>query len=63
LGRLDVLPVDDHGVQKGFQKVYGLRKWPTKKRMEQIAAKWKPYRSIGTWYMWKAVDTKPPAPQ
>jgi len=60
LGRLDVLPVDDYGVQKGFQKVYGLRKLPSPERMKRIAAKWKPYRTIGSWYMWKAVDTAPP---
>lgn len=60
LGRLDVLPVDDLGVRKGFQKVYGLRKLPTPETMRRIATKWKPYRTFGTWYMWKAVDTKPP---
>ena len=60
LGRLDVLPADDLGVKKGLQKVYGLRKLPSPDRMKEIAAAWKPYRTIGTWYMWKAMDAPPP---
>jgi 3-methyladenine DNA glycosylase/8-oxoguanine DNA glycosylase len=56
LGRLDVLPVDDLGVKKGFQKVYGLPKLPTAAQMIEKADQWRPFRSIGTWYMWKAVD-------
>ena len=56
LGRLDVLPVDDLGVRKGFQKVYGLKELPKPEKMMKIAEKWRPYRSVGTWYMWKAVD-------
>lgn len=60
LGRLDVLPVGDLGVRKGFQRVYELTTLPAPRTMERIAKKWKPYRSIGTWYMWKAVDSKPP---
>jgi DNA-3-methyladenine glycosylase II len=60
LGRLDVLPVDDLGVRKGFQRIYGLKGLPKPEQMIKIAEKWRPYRSVGTWYMWKAMDTKPP---
>lgn len=59
LGRLDVLPVDDLGVRKGFQKIYGMKELPNPEQMVKIAAKWRPYRSVGTWYMWKAVDGQP----
>lgn len=60
LGRPDILPVDDLGVRKGFQKVYGFKELPKPPEMEKIGEKWRPYRSVGTWYMWKAVDAKPP---
>jgi len=56
LGRPDVLPVDDYGVRKGFQKVYGLRELPTAERMTKQAEKWAPYRSVGSWYMWRALE-------
>jgi 3-methyladenine DNA glycosylase/8-oxoguanine DNA glycosylase len=57
LGRPDVLPVDDYGVRKGFQKVYGTRDLPTADRMSKQADKWAPYRSVGSWYMWRALET------
>ncbi|HEV8293656.1 MAG TPA: DNA-3-methyladenine glycosylase [Tepidisphaeraceae bacterium] len=53
LNRPDLLPVDDLGVRKGFQKVYGLRSEPKAARMIQIAEKWRPWRTIGSWYMWR----------
>ncbi len=56
LGRPDVLPVDDYGVQKGMQLTYRLRKLPDKERMKKIAAVWQPYRSVGSWYMWRALE-------
>ena len=56
LNRPDVLPVDDLGIQKGFHHVYGLRKMPSPKRMAQLAAPWRPYRTVGCWYLWRALD-------
>jgi len=58
LRRVDVLPVDDLGVQKGIQKVYRLRKLPSKDRMEKFRAAWRPYCSIATLYLWRAVAPK-----
>jgi 3-methyladenine DNA glycosylase/8-oxoguanine DNA glycosylase len=55
----DVLPVDDLGFRKALQIAYRLRKLPEPKRIEQIAAKWKPYRSVATWYLWASLDNKP----
>jgi len=56
LGRPDVLPVLDLGVRKGVQRAYRLRKLPDAKRIEKIAACWAPYRSIGSWYMWRVLE-------
>jgi 3-methyladenine DNA glycosylase/8-oxoguanine DNA glycosylase len=58
LGRMDVLPVDDYGVRKGAQLTFRMRKLPNKERLTKIAAKWRPWRSVGSWYMWRAVDIK-----
>ena len=60
LGRPDVLPVGDLGVRKGMQAAYGLRKEPSPKRAQRIGAPWAPYRSVGSWYMWRAADTITP---
>lgn len=56
LGRLDVLPVGDLGLKKGIQKLYSLEELPEKEQMERIAEKWKPYRSVATWYLWRSLD-------
>ncbi len=61
LGRTDVLPVDDLGVRKATQRLYRLRKLPTKEKFEQLAKNWGPYSSIATLYLWKSVE-KPAAP-
>ena len=58
LGRMDVLPVDDYGVRKGAQVTYRMRKLPDKKRLTKVAEKWRPWRSLGSWYMWRAADIK-----
>jgi DNA-3-methyladenine glycosylase II len=57
--RPDVLPVDDLGFRKAVQIAYGLRKLPEAKKIEALAEKWKPYRSIATWYLWASLDNKP----
>jgi DNA-3-methyladenine glycosylase II len=57
--RTDVLPVDDLGFRKAVQIAYKLRKLPDAKRLAQIAAGWKPYRSIATWYLWASLNNKP----
>jgi len=57
--RPDVLPVGDLGFRNAVQRAYGLRKLPEAKRLTQIAAGWRPYRSVATWYMWASLDNKP----
>jgi O-6-methylguanine DNA methyltransferase len=56
LGRPDILPVDDLGIRKGFQKVYGLRALPEAPAMIKRAEAWRPFRSIGSWYLWRSLD-------
>ena len=53
LGRQDVLPVGDLGLKKGIQRLYSLSELPEKEEMEKIAQKWRPYRSVATWYLWR----------
>ena len=57
-GRMDVLPVDDMGVQEGFKRLFELDHRPKKKEMEALAEPWRPYRSVGSWYMWRLCDEK-----
>jgi DNA-3-methyladenine glycosylase II len=56
LGRPDVLPELDLGVQKGIQKAYGLRKLPTPKQVLRRGARWAPYRTVASWYMWRILE-------
>ena len=56
LGRLDVLAVDDLGLRKGAREVYRLRRLPDAKRLRRLARPWIPFRSIGSWYLWRALD-------
>lgn len=57
LGRLDILPIDDFGVRNGFSIAYN-RPMPKPKQLLAFGERWKPYRSIAAWYMWRAVDLK-----
>lgn len=56
LGRPDVLPVGDLGVRAGMKLAYGLDDLPKPPEMEAIAEPWRPYRSVGTWYLWRRGD-------
>ena len=56
LKRPNVLPVGDLGIKKGFQKVYSLKTLPSPKQMEEIAEKWTPYRTLGSYYMWRSLE-------
>jgi DNA-3-methyladenine glycosylase II len=56
LGRLDVLPVSDYGVRKGFALTYGLKELPTPRDLLAHGERWKPHRSTAAWYLWRAVE-------
>jgi len=58
LGRPDILPTGDYGVQMAMKKHYRKRKPPKPKDMEKIAKSWAPYRSIACWYLWRSLDIK-----
>ncbi len=60
LGRPDVLPVGDLGVQRGMEVTYGLKELPKPDTMREIAEPWRPYRSVGTWYMWRSLGVDVP---
>ncbi len=56
LGRPDVLPVDDYGIQNGYRLAYGKRRLPKPKLLAQFGERWAPYRTTASWYLWRAVD-------
>ena len=56
LGRLDVLPVDDWGLRRGVQRIYGTRDAPDAARLRRLGRRWIPFRSIASWYLWRAQD-------
>ncbi len=59
LNRPDILPMADLGIQEGFRRIYKLRKRPSEERMLQLAKPWQPYRTIGSWYLWRHLDAVP----
>ena len=56
LGRMDVLPIDDYGIQKAVMKAYRMRALPKAKRLTKIAHAWRPYRTVACWYLWRSLD-------
>jgi DNA-3-methyladenine glycosylase II len=58
LNRPDVLPVDDLGVRDGAKLVYGLKERPIAKDLLALGERWRPYRTIATWYLWRGLAQK-----
>ena len=56
LGRPDVFPFGDLGIQKGVMILTNMNRLPTQKEMERKTKKWQPYRTVAAWYLWKLVD-------
>lgn len=56
LGRPDVLPVDDYGIRKGFAVAFRKRNLPTPKELTRYGERWAPYRSVASWYLWRALE-------
>jgi len=56
LGRPDVLPVADLGVRKGYHFAYGTKKLPTAAELREAGLNWAPYRSVASWYLWRACE-------
>ena len=57
LGRPDVLPELDLGVQNAIRRVYRLRKHPGPKDVRRIGARWSPFASIACWYLWRSLES------
>jgi DNA-3-methyladenine glycosylase II len=56
LRRHDVLPTGDLGVRMAIKKAYGLEELPKPEEMARIAAAWRPYCSVASWYLWRSLD-------
>jgi 3-methyladenine DNA glycosylase/8-oxoguanine DNA glycosylase len=59
LGRPDVLPVADLGIQKGFAVAFGKRKLPTPHQLLRRGERWRPWRTVASWYLWAMADLGP----
>jgi DNA-3-methyladenine glycosylase II len=56
LGRPDVLPIHDLGVKKGWSVAYGKKHMPKPKELLAFGERWRPYRTVASWYMWRAFE-------
>jgi O-6-methylguanine DNA methyltransferase len=56
LGRPDVLPLDDYGIKKGFAVAFKKSELPSGKELEARGLRWRPYRSVASWYLWRAAE-------
>ncbi len=56
LGRPDILPIHDYGVQKGFAILYRKKAIPKARELAAFGERWRPYRTVASWYMWRAVQ-------
>ena len=59
LCRPDIFPVDDLGLIKGICECYDLRYPLKKEKALKMSERWKPYRSVATWYFWRSLDPIP----
>jgi len=58
LQRLDVLPTGDLGVRTAIRKAYGMDELPHPKQIEELAASWRPYCSVASWYLWRSLENQ-----
>lgn len=58
LGRLDVLPTGDLGIRAAIEREYQLPEHPTPKQCEELAAPWRPFASVASWYLWRSSDAR-----
>lgn len=59
LGRPDVLPVGDLGIRKGYARLFGHETLPAESELREHGARWAPFRSAASWYLWQAADVPP----
>jgi 3-methyladenine DNA glycosylase/8-oxoguanine DNA glycosylase len=56
LGRPDVLPAGDYGIRKGFARTFRTRALPTPRQILRRGERWRPYRTVAAWYLWRALE-------
>lgn len=56
LGRPDVLPLDDYSLRKAYAKAFRKRVLPSARTLEKAGKKWRPYRTVASWYLWRVLD-------
>lgn len=56
LNRPDIFPIGDLGIVKGTQKLLGMKTRPSPRTMRRVAERWRPYRSVAAWYLWRILD-------
>jgi DNA-3-methyladenine glycosylase II len=59
MARPDVFPLDDIGLQRAMRLHYNAGRALTEAKMKRIGKTWAPWRSVGTWYMWRSLDPLP----
>ena len=60
LNRMDILPVDDFGVREGYRKLHRLSMQPKPRELAAIGELWSPWRSVASWYLWRAAEQRDP---
>ena len=56
LGRPDVLPLDDYSLRKAYMKAFRKRTLPSPQTLEKHGEKWRPYRTVASWYLWRTLN-------
>jgi DNA-3-methyladenine glycosylase II len=56
LRRTDVLPVGDLGIRNAIKAAYGLKEPPTPAQVEAMGARWRPYCTVASWYLWRSLE-------
>jgi DNA-3-methyladenine glycosylase II len=56
LRRTDVLPVGDLGIRNAIKAAYGLKESPTPAQVEAMGARWRPYCTVASWYLWRSLE-------
>ncbi len=59
LGRPDVLPADDYGLRRGFQSAFRTEGVPARAEVSARGERWAPYRTVASWYLWRALEVAP----
>jgi DNA-3-methyladenine glycosylase II len=59
LGRPDVLPVDDYSLRKAYARAFKKRALPSPQALEKHGERWRPYRTVASWYLWSTLNLKP----